>query len=95
MIQNYSLLSFLYYLLIIVNLAYTRVILVLGTDATAEIQGGGEKYVRVGSSLKLVCIMRDITQPPVYVFWYHNNLMINYRATRQVRHTLTHIHIHT
>ncbi|KAK3855078.1 hypothetical protein Pcinc_038494, partial [Petrolisthes cinctipes] len=54
-------------------------------DATAEIQGGGEKYVRVGSSLKLVCVMRDITQPPIYVFWYHNNHMINYRATRKVQ----------
>ncbi|XP_042203817.1 protein turtle homolog B-like [Homarus americanus] len=54
-------------------------------EATSEILGGPEKYMTVGSSLRLVCVLRDNTQPPTYVFWYHNHHMINYHATREVR----------
>ncbi|XP_069940059.1 neural cell adhesion molecule 2 [Cherax quadricarinatus] len=54
-------------------------------EATSEILGGPEKYMRVGSSLRLVCVLRDNTQPPTYVFWYHNQHMINYHATREVQ----------
>ncbi|XP_042211900.1 uncharacterized protein LOC121859225 [Homarus americanus] len=50
-----------------------------------QILGGPEKYMTVGSSLRLVCVLRDNTQPPSYVFWYHDELMINYHATREVR----------
>lgn len=38
----------------------------------------------VGSSLRLVCVLRDNTQPPNYVFWYHDEEMINYHSTRGV-----------
>lgn len=54
-------------------------------EATSEVLGGPEKYVRVGSSLRLVCVLRDNTQPPEYVFWYHDKHMINYHPTREVR----------
>nr|XP_045616478.1 opioid-binding protein/cell adhesion molecule homolog [Procambarus clarkii] len=54
-------------------------------EATAEILGGPEKYMTVGSSLRLVCVLRDHTQPPSYVFWYHDDRMINYHVTREVR----------
>ncbi|XP_045611945.1 uncharacterized protein [Procambarus clarkii] len=54
-------------------------------EATSEILGGPEKYMTVGSSLRLVCVLRDNTQPPSYVFWYHDQHMINYHATREVR----------
>ncbi|XP_069163752.1 neural cell adhesion molecule 2-like [Procambarus clarkii] len=54
-------------------------------QATSEILGGPEKYMTVGSSLRLVCVLRDNTQPPSYVFWYHDQHMINYHATREVR----------
>lgn len=47
--------------------------------------GGPEKYMTVGSSLRLVCVLRDHTQPPSYVFWYHDDRMINYHVTREVR----------
>lgn len=57
------------------------------TEATSEILGGPEKYVTVGSSLRLVCVLRDNTQPPSYVFWYHGHQMINYHTTRQVSHS--------
>lgn len=54
------------------------------TEATSEILGGPEKYMTVGSSLRLVCVLRDNTQPPNYVFWYHDEEMINYHSTRGV-----------
>nr|XP_053634642.1 kin of IRRE-like protein 2 [Cherax quadricarinatus] len=54
-------------------------------EASAEILGGPEKYMTVGSSLRLVCVLRDNTQPPTYVFWYHDDQMINYHLTREVR----------
>uniref|UniRef100_A0A6A7G765 Lachesin isoform X1 n=1 Tax=Hirondellea gigas TaxID=1518452 RepID=A0A6A7G765_9CRUS len=47
-------------------------------EATSEILGGPEKYMTVGSSLRLVCVLRKNTQPPSYVFWYHGDSMINY-----------------
>ncbi|KAF2362244.1 Immunoglobulin V-set domain [Trinorchestia longiramus] len=47
-------------------------------EATSEILGGPEKYMTMGSSLRLVCVLRKNTQPPTYVFWYHNDRMINY-----------------
>ncbi|XP_063842826.1 opioid-binding protein/cell adhesion molecule homolog [Scylla paramamosain] len=55
------------------------------TEATSEVLGGPEKYVRVGSSLRLVCVLKNNTQPPEYVFWYHGPHMINFHATREVR----------
>lgn len=54
-------------------------------EATSEVLGGPEKYVRVGSSLRLVCVLKDNTQPPAYVFWYHGPHMINFHDTREVR----------
>lgn len=38
----------------------------------------------VGSFLRLVCVLKDNTQPPSYVFWYRDHHMINYHPTREV-----------
>lgn len=52
--------------------------------------GSKEKVFTAGSEMQLVCIVRDITQAPSYIFWclllppplpslrYHNARMINY-----------------
>lgn len=48
------------------------------TEAHAEIVGGPERYIHHGSSLKLVCLLKEATEPPVYVFWYRGERMINY-----------------
>ncbi|XP_063241441.1 tyrosine-protein kinase-like otk [Bacillus rossius redtenbacheri] len=53
-------------------------------EARAEISGPPEKFLKLGSALRLVCALRQSTEPPVYVFWYHNNRMINYDADRGV-----------
>ncbi|KAJ8925603.1 hypothetical protein NQ315_009443 [Exocentrus adspersus] len=48
------------------------------TTALAEIQGAPDLYLRAGSDLSLVCTLRDSTEPPEFVFWYHEQRMINY-----------------
>ncbi|EFA07139.2 hypothetical protein TcasGA2_TC010130 [Tribolium castaneum] len=48
------------------------------TKALAEIQGAPDLYMRAGSLLRLVCTLRHSTEPPAYVFWYHEQKMINY-----------------
>lgn len=44
----------------------------------AEILGAPDLHLRAGSSLRLVCSLKHSTEPPSYVFWYHEQRMINY-----------------
>ncbi|KAJ4434705.1 hypothetical protein ANN_23273 [Periplaneta americana] len=55
------------------------------SEARAEILGGPDKFVKSGSSLRLTCVLKKSTEPPVYVFWYHESRMINYDMGRGVR----------
>ncbi|CAH0391641.1 unnamed protein product [Bemisia tabaci] len=48
----------------------------------ALILGSGEHHVNEGSSINLVCIIDKSPMPPQYVFWYHNDRMINYDVAR-------------
>ena len=48
------------------------------SEATAEILGGPDLHLRAGSQLRLVCTLRQSTEPPSYVFWFHEQKMINY-----------------
>ncbi|XP_053614507.1 hemicentin-2-like isoform X1 [Plodia interpunctella] len=48
----------------------------------AFILGSGEHHVDLGSVIHLICIVEKSPTPPQYVFWYHNDRMINYDATR-------------
>ncbi|CAG9839098.1 unnamed protein product [Diabrotica balteata] len=56
-------------------------------DAKGEIQGPLEKYLKPGSGLRLQCTILQSTEPPSYVFWYHNNRMINYDADQGINVT--------
>ncbi|KAJ8980841.1 hypothetical protein NQ317_017472 [Molorchus minor] len=47
-------------------------------EAHADIQGAPDLYIHSGSLLRLVCTLRDSTEPPAFVFWYHEQRMINY-----------------
>ncbi|RZC36312.1 I-set, ig, and/or Ig 2 domain containing protein [Asbolus verrucosus] len=49
-------------------------------EASAEIIGAPDLHVRAGSSLSLVCRILRSTEPPAYVFWYHDQKMINHDA---------------
>lgn len=50
----------------------------------AEIAGGPERYVQIGSSVHLTCTIKDYTEPPTYVFWYHAEHMVNYDSNKRV-----------
>ena len=39
------------------------------SEAKAVIQGPDEKYIKAGSSLKLICRFENVTQQPETVFW--------------------------
>ena len=39
-------------------------------EARARIVGPRERYIKLGSTLKLVCNFEDITRPPSIVFWW-------------------------
>jgi hypothetical protein len=59
------------------------------SEARAEIQGPSEKYLKPGSGLRLQCNVLQSTELPTYVFWYHNNRMINYDVDRGINVTTT------
>ncbi|XP_068201929.1 limbic system-associated membrane protein-like isoform X2 [Palaemon carinicauda] len=48
----------------------------------AYILGGKEYHVQLGSTIKLDCVIKQSPTPPQYVFWYHNDRMINYDNRR-------------
>lgn len=48
-----------------------------------------EYHIDTGSSLSLVCIIEKATEPPAYVFWYHNDRMVNYDSERGISVTTT------
>ncbi|XP_024084138.1 limbic system-associated membrane protein-like [Cimex lectularius] len=51
-------------------------------EARAEIGGPSEKYVKLGSSVELNCVIQESPVPPEFVFWYHNDRMVNYDKNR-------------
>ena len=44
----------------------------------AVIMGSKEKHINVGDSVTISCELRDSASQPEFVFWYHNQIMINY-----------------
>lgn len=53
-------------------------------EATAEITGAPDLHIKSGSILNLVCALKQSTEAPTYVFWYHGERMINYDKERGV-----------
>ncbi|GLH01825.1 Uncharacterized protein GBIM_07880 [Gryllus bimaculatus] len=53
-----------------------------------KLLGAPDLFVKRGSRLRLTCLLRDSTEPPQFVFWYHERVMINYAQERgvSVRH---------
>ncbi|KAF2368237.1 Immunoglobulin V-set domain [Trinorchestia longiramus] len=48
----------------------------------AVILGSKDYHVQLGSTIRLVCIIEESPTPPQYVFWYHDDGMINYDTRR-------------
>ncbi|XP_072389102.1 protein CEPU-1 [Diabrotica undecimpunctata] len=51
-------------------------------EATIQGTRSGEHHVDIGSIIDLVCVIERSPTPPQYVFWYHNDHMINYDTAR-------------
>ncbi|XP_047118659.1 lachesin-like [Schistocerca piceifrons] len=54
------------------------------TEAVAEIAGAPDLHLRSGSELRLICKLRRSTEAPEFVFWYHDDRMINFDEDRGV-----------
>ncbi|XP_049787827.1 uncharacterized protein LOC126191123 [Schistocerca cancellata] len=50
----------------------------------AFILGSGEYHIGEGSTISLVCIIENSPTPPQYVFWLHNERVVNYDGSRAV-----------
>ncbi|XP_022243029.1 zwei Ig domain protein zig-8-like [Limulus polyphemus] len=50
--------------------------------AETTIEGEAIRYVKTKSSINLTCVISNSPEPPVFVFWYHNQRMINYDSSR-------------
>ncbi|XP_066900782.1 limbic system-associated membrane protein isoform X1 [Halyomorpha halys] len=57
---------------------FSIIILLKVVEARVEIAGAPEKYVKTGSSLELKCDLYNSPSVPEFVFWYHNDRMVNY-----------------
>lgn len=59
------------------------------TRAEAAIRGPSEVHVEESSLLSIECHVLNAPVPPVYIFWYHNNSMVNYGRHQAlgVKHT--------
>lgn len=57
---------------------------VLPTEARAEIVGPPIRYLTPGSTLKLMCRIIQNTETSAFIFWYHDNRMINYDVDRGI-----------
>lgn len=53
-------------------------------EARAEIVGPAVKYLTPGSTVKLICKVLQSTEATAYIFWYHDNRMINYDLDRGI-----------
>nr|XP_037290077.1 LOW QUALITY PROTEIN: lachesin-like [Rhipicephalus microplus] len=51
--------------------------------AKARIPEGSNLYIQSGNTINLTCVVTDTRTPPVYVFWYHDDRMINYDSSRR------------
>ena len=49
----------------------------------SEIVGNPDIFVRSRAPINLTCIISNSPEPPKFIFWYHNNRMINYDYTTQ------------
>ncbi|XP_017461949.1 PREDICTED: uncharacterized protein LOC108355287 isoform X2 [Rhagoletis zephyria] len=62
----------------------TSIFLHLNVVARAEITGPPIRYLTPGSTLRLQCRVVQNTEASEFIFWYHDNRMINYDSDRGI-----------
>ncbi|KAK7085861.1 hypothetical protein SK128_018881, partial [Halocaridina rubra] len=48
------------------------------------VKGPKERVVAAGSDLQLVCLYKEASAPPEFIFWYQDAKMINYDTKRGI-----------
>lgn len=48
----------------------------------AKIEGGDDLHVKTGSTITIRCVITECPEPPVYIFWYHEDKVLNYETPR-------------
>ncbi|XP_053691339.1 zwei Ig domain protein zig-8-like [Sabethes cyaneus] len=51
-------------------------------EPSTEIIGAPDLYIESGSTINLTCVVKDSPEPPAYIFWNHNEVIISYDSTR-------------
>lgn len=54
------------------------------SDAYAMINGSPELHIKNGSQMHLICKFIQSTEEPSFVFWYHEDTMINFDQYRGI-----------
>ena len=49
----------------------------------AELEGGAERHLEEGSTILLLCRVATAPPPPAFVFWYKEDVMVNYDYTNR------------
>ncbi|KAK7066888.1 hypothetical protein SK128_008610 [Halocaridina rubra] len=44
--------------------------------------GGPDLYINAGSAINLTCLVKNISEPPSYIFWYHDEELLTYDSER-------------
>ncbi|KAJ8672642.1 hypothetical protein QAD02_003901 [Eretmocerus hayati] len=52
-----------------------------------EILGDKDRYVKIGSTVLLQCVVKDTLEAPFYVFWYHQERQLQEREGKMVINT--------
>lgn len=68
----------------VINFAATYCVYFALADAYAVINGSPELYIKNGSEMHLTCKFVHSTEEPSFVFWYHENSMINFDQSRGI-----------
>lgn len=68
----------------LINLFFLNINFPSNTEARAEIVGPPIRYLTPGSTLKLMCRIVQNTEASAFIFWYHDNRMINYDVERGI-----------
>ncbi|XP_076625019.1 zwei Ig domain protein zig-8 isoform X2 [Colletes latitarsis] len=51
-------------------------------EPKTEILGAPDLYINRGSTINLTCVVLESPEPPAYIFWNHNDAIINYNSDR-------------
>ncbi|XP_076665448.1 zwei Ig domain protein zig-8 isoform X2 [Andrena cerasifolii] len=51
-------------------------------EPKTEILGAPDLYINRGSTINLTCVVLQSPEPPSFIFWNHNDVIISYDSTR-------------